>query len=56
MGGSLYRPDPADPMTPLAESGGEEKHEELAEAWYYTGDEAKYAQYLTKLLRERLGG
>jgi len=40
----------------LTESASGEKFEELAEAWYYTGDEAKYAQYLGKLLYERLGG
>ena len=50
-----YRPAYAS-LFLLTEGAGGEKYEELAEAWYYTGDEAKYSQYLTKLLRERLGG
>ena len=40
----------------LTESAGEEKFEELAEAWYYTGDETKYAQYLSGVISEKLGG
>ena len=40
----------------LTESAGGEKFEELAEAWYYTGDEAKYAQYLSGVIAGRLGG
>ena len=40
----------------LTESAGGEKFEELAEAWYYTGDEAKYEQYLSGVITERLGG
>jgi len=40
----------------LTESAGGEKFEELAEAWYYTGDEAKYAQYLSSVITGRLGG
>jgi len=39
----------------LTESASGEKFEELAEAWYYTGDEAKYQQYLFGLLTQRLG-
>lgn len=50
-----YRPTHAS-LYLLTEGAGGEKYEELVQAWYYTGDEAQYSQYLTKLLRERLGG
>ena len=59
----------ADPMNPyaqkyqpthaslylLTESAGGENYEELAEAWYYTGDEAKYSQYLSGVITGKLG-
>ncbi len=40
----------------LTEGDGGEKFEELAEAWYYTGDEEKYAQYLSGVITGKLGG
>jgi|GEM_PF-1538650 len=40
----------------LTEGAGGEKFEELAEAWYYAGDEAKYVQYLSSVIAGRLGG
>ena len=50
-----YRPNHAS-LYLLTENEDGEKYEELVEAWYYTGDEAKYQQYLAGLLRTRLGG
>ena len=50
-----YRPTYAS-LFLLTESDGKEKYEELAEAWYYTGDEAKYMQYLSGVITGKLGG
>jgi len=50
-----YRPTYAS-LFLLTESAGGEKYEELADAWYYTGDEAKYTQYLSGVISEKLGG
>ena len=50
-----YRPTHAS-LYLLTENAGGEKFEELAEAWYYTGDEAKYTQYLSGVISEKLGG
>jgi hypothetical protein len=59
----------ADPQNPLAEKyrpthsslylittrGGSEDATELAEAWYYTGDEQAFASYLKGVISSRLG-
>jgi hypothetical protein len=49
-----YRPTHAS-LYLLVENADGEKFEELAQAWYYTGDETKYAQYLSGIILEKLG-
>jgi len=49
-----YKPDHAS-LYLLVEGAGNNSYEELAEAWYYTGDQAQYEQYIMKIIKERLG-
>jgi len=49
-----YKPDHAS-LYLLVEGAGKNSYEELAEAWYYTGDQAQYEQYIMKIIKEKLG-
>ena len=49
-----YRPTHASLYLETTKNG-QASFEELAQAWYYTGDEAQYAQYIGKVIAEKLG-
>jgi hypothetical protein len=49
-----YKPDHAS-LYLLVEGAGKNSYEELIEAWYYTNDQARYEQYIMKIIKEKLG-